>query len=179
MSTVQLVSPALAEGAKGTHRMVERPSSVDGMVIGFREFWPNFDRFTEAFENLVGAKYDVAGSQRVDGVHPRSGAPLEQWNRFTREVDWAISGLGGCGGCAPWAIEDAVELESRGVPTVSLITPDLMGIARRTAVRLGWPDVRIVTLSPFLDDLTPEEVQLLAEEKYDEIMAALVTPLAS
>lgn len=179
MPTVQLVSPTLIEGKADSHRMVERPTSVDGMVVGFREFWPNFDGFTAAFEALVRTKFDVLGSQRVDGVHPRSGAPLERWEQFTREVDWAISGLGGCGGCAPWAIEDAVELESRGVPTVSLITPDLLGIARRTAERLGWPDVRIVTLSPFLDDLTPEEVQILAEEKYEEIMAALTTPLSS
>lgn len=177
MPVVQLVSPARAKRAVRRHRMVERPLSVDGMVIGFREFWPNFDAFTTAFEKLVRAKYDVRGAERVDGVHPRSGAPLERWEQFTREVDWAISGLGGCGGCAPWAIEDAVELESRGVPTVSLITPDLLGVARRTADRLGWPDVRIVTLSPFLDDLTPAEVQLLAEEKYDEIMAALTSPL--
>ncbi len=119
----------------------------------------------------------MRGSERVDGTHPRSGAVLARWHEFGRTVDWAISGLGGCGGCAPWAVMDACELEARGVPTVTLITPDLVGLARRIAEERGWPDLRIVTLPQFLDDLTDDEVRMLAEEKYEEIMAALTTPI--
>jgi hypothetical protein len=176
MLTLPLVPPTVGRPSVGMHRMVDRPGSVDGLVVGFREFWPNFGMFTAEFESLLRRRAQVRGAERVDGTHPRSGAVLERWEAFTRQVDWAVSGLGGCGGCAPWAVEDAVELESRGVPTVTLVTPDLLGVARRTAERLGWPDVRIVTLSPFLDDLTPREVRLLAEEKFDEVMAALQTP---
>jgi hypothetical protein len=176
MITLPLVPPTVGRPSAGTHRMVDRPASVDGLVVGFREFWPNFGLFTAEFEALLRKQSDVRGAERVDGTHPRSGTVLERWEEFGRQVDWAISGLGGCGGCAPWAVEDAAELETRGVPTVTLITPDLVGVARRTAERLGWPDLRIVTLSPFLDDLTPEEVRLLAEEKYDEVLSALLTP---
>jgi hypothetical protein len=174
--TVPLVPPTVGRPSAVQHRMVDRPSSVDGLVVGFREFWPNFGLFTQAFEDLLRTRADVRGAERVDGTHPRSGPVLARWEEFTRTVDWAISGLGGCGGCAPWAVEDAVELESRGVPTVTLVTPDLVGVARRTAERLGWPGIRIVTLSPFLDDLTPTEVRLLADEKFDEVLSALKTP---
>jgi len=177
MSSLKLVDPAAPRKTIVRRAMSDRPTSVDGMVVGFREFWPKFDVFTRAFEGLVSAQYDVRGSERVDGTHPRSGVVLERWQEFGRNVDWAISGLGGCGGCAPWAAMDACELESLGVPTVTLITPDLVGLARRTAEGRGWPDLRIVTLPQFLDDLTDDEVRILAEEKYEEIMAALLTPI--
>ena len=72
---------------------------------------------------------------------------------------------------------DACELEARGVPTVTLITPDLVTLGRRTAEERGWPDLRIVTLPQYLDDLIDDEVRILAEEKYEEIIAALTTPI--
>lgn len=177
MPSLTVVDPTFRRPAPAPHQMVERPASVDGMVVGFREFWPKFDVFTAAFEGRLRARHDVAGAERVDGTQPRSGGPLARWQTFTRTVDWAISGLGGCGGCAPWAVFDAVELESRGVPTVTLITPDLEGLARRTAESRGYPDLRIVLLPQFLDDLADDEVAALAEERFDEILAALTTPL--
>jgi hypothetical protein len=177
MPSLTVVDPTFRNTMPERHQLAERPTTVDGMVVGFREFWPKFDVFTSALEGLLSTKYDVRGVERVDGTQPRSGAPLERWQEFTRTVDWAISGLGGCGGCAPWAVMDSIDLEARGVPTVTLITPDLVGLARRTAEVRGWPDLRIVTLPQFLDDLSDDEVRLLAEERYEDIMAALFTPL--
>src|SRR5436189_240312 len=130
MASLTVVDPTLHRSAPQRHQLTDRPTTVDGMVVGFREFWPKFDVFTTAFEGLLTTKYDVRGVERVDGTHPRSGPVLERWEEFGRTVDWAISGLGGCGGCAPWAVMDACELEARGVPTVTLITPDLVGVAR-------------------------------------------------
>ena len=177
MPSLKVVDPTAPRVTIERRLMSDRPSTVNGMVVGFREFWPKFDVFTRAFEELLSTKYDVRRSERVDGTHPRSGVVLERWQEFGRIVDWAISGLGGCGGCAPWAAMDACELEARGVPTVTVVTPDLVDLARRTAEARGWPDLRIVTLPQFLDDLTDDEVRILAEEKYEEIMAALTTPL--
>jgi hypothetical protein len=175
--TVLVVNPTEPRTSPARHRLVDRPASLDGMIAGFREFWPKFDVFTHEFESLLKNRYSVAGVERVDGTHPRSGGPLERWQEFGRTVDWAISGLGGCGGCAPWAIMDAIELEERGVPTVSLITSDLEGVARRTAEGRGWPDVRIVTMPQYLDDLSDDDVCLLAEHKFEEIVDALTRPL--
>lgn len=177
MPSLKVVDPTAPRVTVERHQMADRPSTVNGMVVGFREFWAKFDVFTRAFEELISAKYDVRGSERVDGTRPRSGAVLERWHEFGRAVDWAISGLGGCGGCTPWAVMDACELEARGVPTVTLITPDLVALGRHIAEERGWPDLRIVTLPQFLDDLNDDEVRMLAEEKYQEIMAALTTPI--
>jgi hypothetical protein len=119
--------------------LIDRPSSPDGLVVGLREFWFNYDRFTGAFEALLKGRYNVPGVERVDGTQPRTGRVLDRWDRFNRSVDWALVGFGGCGGCAPWAVMDAVELERNGVPTVTLISVDLEGVARRTAESMGRP----------------------------------------
>ena len=96
-----------------------------------------------------------------------SGAPST--GRFLASAAAEVAPLG-----PPWT---RASWKRRGVPTVTLITPDLVGLARRTAEARGWPDLRIVTLPQFLDDLTDDEVRILAEEKYEEIMAALTTPI--
>ena len=106
MPGLKVVDPTASRVTVERHHMVDRPASVDGMVVGFREFWAKFDVFTRAFEELISAEHDVRGSQRVDGTRPRSGPALERWHEFGRSVDWAISGLGGCGGCTPSAVMD-------------------------------------------------------------------------
>lgn len=50
-------------------------------------------------------------------------------------------------------------------------------MARRTAESLGWPDLRIVAMPQYLDDLSDDEVYALAEAKFDEIIGALTRPL--
>jgi hypothetical protein len=156
--------------------LIDRPTSPDGMVVGFREFWFNYDRFTRAVETLLTSRYEIPGVKRVDGTHPRTGRVLDGWREFNRTVDWALVGFGGCGGCAPWAVMDAVELESNGVPTVTLISVDLEGVARRTAEASGYPQLRILTLPHYIDDMNDEEIDVLATTRFDAIVEALTQP---
>src|ERR1700735_3302493 len=97
-----LVDPTTERPRGPTRRMVDRPSTLDGTVFGIREFWAGFDRYTATFEQSLRAQFDLRGVKRADGMQPRSGSVLARWEQFTREVDVAIVGLGGCGGCAPW-----------------------------------------------------------------------------
>jgi hypothetical protein len=156
--------------------LTDRPVTLDGLVVGLREFWFNYDRFTRAFEALLAARHAVASVERVDGTHPRTGRVLDRWVEFNRTVDWALVGFGGCGGCAPWAVMDAVELEGNGVPTVTLISVDLEGVARRTAESMRYPQLRILTLPHYIDDMGDDEISSLAASKFDAIVEALTRP---
>jgi hypothetical protein len=156
--------------------LIERPASPDGLVVGLREFWFNYDRFTRAFEALLESRYQVPAVHRVDGTHPRTGRVLDGWLEFNRSVDWALVGFGACGGCAPWAVMDAVELEHNGVPTVTLVSADLEGVARRTAESKEHPQLRILTLPHYIDDMSDGDIEGLAAAKFDEIIDALVRP---
>jgi hypothetical protein len=172
---LQVVDPSVRK-AHSALPLIERPSDPDGLVLGLREFWFNYDRFTRSFEALLRERYDVPGALRVDGTHPRTGRVLEGWLDFNRSVDWALVGFGACGGCAPWAVMDAVELEKNGVPTVTLISVDLEGVARRTAESMGHPQLRILTLPHHIDDMSDDEIEALAAESFDRIIDALTRP---
>jgi len=85
-------------------------------------------------------------------------------------------GLGGCGGCAPWAAMDSCELEGRDVATVTLVTPELLGVAQRTAQVKGY-DLRFVLLPQTLDDLDDAGMAGLVRATYMEIVDNLTRPL--
>jgi hypothetical protein len=175
-TTGLVVVEPVAQNGSARQMLCERPASPDGLVAGFREFWFNYDRFTAAFEGLLKNRYAVGAVERIDGTHPRTGRVLESWQVFNRTVDWALVGFGACGGCAPWAVMDATELEGNGVPTVTLISTELEGIARRTADAKGYPQLRILTLPHYIDDMSDGDIQNLAEAKFDEIVDALTRP---
>jgi hypothetical protein len=170
-----LVDPTTERPRGPTRRMVDRPSTLSGTVFGIREFWAGFDRYTAAFEQMLSAQFDLDGVRRADGMQPRSGSVLARWEQFTREVDVAIVGLGGCGGCAPWAALDSCELEGRGVATVTLVTPELVGLAERTAQVKGY-ELRFVLLPQTLDDLDDAAMAELVRSTYREIIDKLTSP---
>ncbi|MGX7678787.1 UGSC family (seleno)protein [Jatrophihabitans sp. DSM 45814] len=177
MATGLLVVPPVTKQHTSERSLIERPASPDGLVVGLREFWFNYDRFTLAFEGLLKNRFKVAGVARIDGTHPRTGRVLQAWQEFNRSVDWALVGFGACGGCAPWAVMDALELESNGVPTVTLISEDLVGVARTTARTKGYPQLRILTLPHYIDDMDDDAIVALAETTFDDIIAALTRPI--
>lgn len=90
-----VVEPAPRRTSIKRHPPVERPGSPEGLVVGFREFWPKFDVFTHSLESILKRFYSVRGVERVDGTRPRSGRPLQVWNEFHKKIDWAVLGLGG------------------------------------------------------------------------------------
>jgi hypothetical protein len=177
MTAGLLVVPPATKQPTTQRPLIDRPASPDGLVLGLREFWFNYDRFTRAFEDRLKAGFEVPGVVRVDGTHPRTGRVLEAWQGFNRTVDWALVGFGACGGCAPWAVMDALELEGNGVPTVTLISEQLIGVARTTARSKGYPQLRILTLPHYIDDLDDEAISALVDAKFDEIISALTRPL--
>jgi len=157
--------------------LIDRPSSPEGLVVGLREFWFNYERFTTAFESTLESRYRVPAALRVDGTRPRTGRVMQGWEEFKRSVGWALVGFGGCGGCAPWAVMDAIELESLGVPTVTLVSDDLMGVAHRTAESSGYPQLRILALPHYIDDMGEDEITALVDERFEDIVKALTVPL--
>jgi hypothetical protein len=175
--TTMLVDPTAKAASVPVATMVERPATLDGLVLGLREFWAGYDRYTAVLERLVRERFSLRDVERVDGTHPRTGSVLARWEQFGRDVDVAVVGFGACGGCAPWAAMDAMELEARGVPTVVLVSPELEAVARRTSDARGYP-LRYVLLTQYLDDLDEVGIEQLAKGTVDEIVDSLIRPLA-
>lgn len=171
-----LVDPTARPTRVEPQVMVDRPATLDGLVLGLREFWAGYDRYTAVLERLLRQRFALRDIERVDGTHPRTGRVLERWEAFGRDVDAAVVGFGACGGCAPWAAMDAMELEGRGVPTVTLVSPELAGVAQRTSDAKGYA-LRYVYLTQYLDDLDDDGIEQLAKETVDEIVDGLTRQL--
>ncbi|MDE2778387.1 MAG: hypothetical protein OXN21_03140 [Chloroflexota bacterium] len=65
--------------------------------------------------------------------------------------------------------------ESRGIPSVSVITSAFTRAAHARAAALGMPGVRIVALPSPLASRSVEEVREMAHEYADEIVGLLTT----
>jgi len=72
-------------------------------------------------------------------------------------------------------LHDAVELEARGVPTITLCTEAFMDSAAAHARAYGRPDARVVAVQHPLAALAPEAVIQRADAVVAHIIAQLMT----
>jgi hypothetical protein len=71
-------------------------------------------------------------------------------------------------------MHDAVELEDRGIPTVTLCTEVFMDSAAQHAIAYGLPEARVVAVQHPLAAISPQEVAARAEAVVDQVIARLV-----
>ena len=67
-----------------------------------------------------------------------------------------------------------MELERRGVPTVSVFTTVFASLAKSEAEVLGLKDFRLVTVRHPLDTMSREEISKAANNIVDEVVNVLV-----
>lgn len=67
-----------------------------------------------------------------------------------------------------------MELERRGVPTVSVFTTVFASLAKSEAEVLGLKDFRLVTVSHPLDTMSREEISKAANGVVDEVARGLI-----
>ena len=72
------------------------------------------------------------------------------------------------------SLHDAVALETRGVPTVTLCTDAFMDSATAHARAYGRPDARVVAVQHPLAALGPEAVQQRADAVVERIIELLI-----
>ena len=70
-------------------------------------------------------------------------------------------------------MHDTVDLETRGIPAVYVATTEFMDGARTQAAALGANPVGVFVAHP-IQDRTDEEMQALAEQTLEGIIAGLV-----
>ncbi len=63
-----------------------------------------------------------------------------------------------------------MEAQKRGIPTVSLVTEEFKSLADTAARALGYPDLPMVVVPHPFELLPVEDIERLAEEKFQEIV---------
>jgi hypothetical protein len=108
---------------------------------------------------------DITGAQTV---------PAEQVDRLVSSCDAVVVGIGTCGSCSRWVVHDAIALERRGVPTVSLFTKVFEPLARTVSASDGMPDLPLVILPHPLNPLPDQEIHRIAGDSVTLITDALL-----
>jgi len=73
------------------------------------------------------------------------------------------------------SVHDMVELERKGIPTVTLCTTGFRNAGMKQASMLGMPGLQIVDIPLPFASLQPEHVRKRGEEAFDAIVASLTT----
>lgn len=111
------------------------------------------------------------GNREFLWVRKPAGAPAsEQQIIKAASSDLAILALGDCGSCASWVVLDAIRLEERGIPTISIFSDHFAPFARELAESHGMGNIRILEVEHPIAGLGNDEV----EEKALKIVSNLL-----
>jgi hypothetical protein len=72
-------------------------------------------------------------------------------------------------------VHDGVFFEDQGLPTATVITTEFARAARAQAEALGASDYRTVMVAHPIQPLLRDEVRVLADKAFDEIVARLTS----
>ena len=70
-------------------------------------------------------------------------------------------------------MHDGVFFEERGIPTATIISTEFVRAAAAQARALGADEYRTVVVAHPIQPLTRDEVRLLADRAFDEVLARL------
>jgi hypothetical protein len=111
------------------------------------------------------------GNREFIKVKKPAGAPASQ-----KQIDEASSGeftilaLGDCGSCTSWVVLDAIRLEKKGIPTISICSTHFAPFARELAKSHGMDELRILEIEHPIAGLSDEEV----EEKTSKLIPSFL-----
>ena len=70
-------------------------------------------------------------------------------------------------------MHDGVFFEDQGIPTATIISTEFVNAARAQARALGAEDYRTIAVAHPIQPLTRDEVRVLADKAFDEVLARL------
>jgi hypothetical protein len=141
---------------------------------GVPQMNPLFQRWQKRLADDFGITSEYACTEQFTAPFRHGKEKLES---VSKAADAVINGLACCGSGTSAVVHDAIELEKRGVPTVSLMTDSVVGHAKLATLKLGM-DVPILVCSHnvhmFAPVAPPDECAAAADALYDQLVASLV-----
>jgi len=92
---------------------------------------------------------------------------------WSDEIDGGIVGLGTCGSCTSFSVQDAVTLEAHSKPSVVVVTSEFETHARNMASFLGHGDLEVLVLPYPLEARPDDELRAIAVEYFPKALELL------
>jgi hypothetical protein len=180
--TVTTLDPTFSGTAAGPQvrsglALAPRPASLDGLTVAMvMNRLADCELMFDALYDELCRRDDLAGVIKVNKDSQSVPPTPEQWAEIER-ADVAVTGFGGCGSCSTRSMRDALDLEAKGIPAVSVVHTALVPAVRVIAEIVGRPDYEIVTVDyPHAPVATwpKEEAQEIARDIADAVRRRLV-----
>ena len=176
----RLVSPAPVVGT-AQNRLCPHPEDLSGKTVLL--YWngkPNGDVFLNRLgELLIENTPDMTlikaweadfRTTQAEPTHAGSRAAaslLAGWR-----PDLVIGAPADCAGCTTWLVEDLLNLESQGIPTVTVVTSPFLEMARTVPLAQGFNQACLVEIAPPVGMLPSAVVREKAERFFADILKA-------
>jgi len=92
------------------------------------------------------------------------------------ECDIVIIAMGDCGSCTSYVIHDAVELEKRGTPSISICSHEFAALGKVEAQALGMANLPMVVVPHPIGGIDRKEVARKADDAFEDMIEALSLP---
>lgn len=113
---------------------------------------------------------NVETNAQVGSSATRDRHNIEDWSD---RVDGGIVGLGTCGSCTSFSVQDAVTLEQHSKPSVVVVTSEFETHARNMASFLGHGDLEVLVLPYPLEARPDDELRAIAAEYFPKALELL------
>jgi hypothetical protein len=91
--------------------------------------------------------------------------------RIAAENDIVLTAIGDCGSCTSGSVRDAIQLESRGVPSAVIITAEFERETDLTRIALGMPSLQPVVIDHPVSSITADEIAARVEQITNQAQA--------
>lgn len=177
VACIEVLDPTVGEPGPSAPGPLAQRRPVRGAVLALVvNGKPNAGAALNAVEGALREHLELKGSFS----HHKSSAALpletEEAQGVARRASVAILGVGDCGACTACTVNDAVQLERLGIPTLTVITEPFQGLATEFALRLGMPAIPIATLPHPVASRTSADLQTLASRVAPVVLQALTQP---
>lgn len=147
-----------------------RLSTLEGARLGFLDnLKPNSDMVIDQVVKRLSERFHLGPTAKRAKAKPTAAAASDIYDEL-QESDLVVLTLGDCGGCAAWTIEDAVQLERRGVPTVTFVTSAFVAMADALAKARGIAALPIVRLPHPFSQLSADDVRREVDAVIDRLV---------
>src|SRR5215831_551162 len=170
-----ILIPTADQEVRVNARKAARTGNGTQRVIGLlNNSKPNVNFFLESIDAELASRFP--DYKIVNFVKPRSAGPCLELDNIAEQCDFAINAVADCGSCTAWSVHDSIELEKRGVATITVVTDVFEELSKEVAGSMGAANIRMATIAHPLGDLKEHEIKARAKKNADTIIATLMAP---
>ncbi|MCV6983949.1 hypothetical protein H7H78_00275 [Mycobacterium shinjukuense] len=146
--------------------MAPRPTSMVGLRLGVlsNTKWNAAKLLRATVRELAEHGLTFAAVNHYDKQHFSTDASPELIRQMAAENDIALTAIGDCGSCCSACVNDAVRLESAGVPTLVVVTTEFEHEARLQRASRGMAGLEPAVVTHPISSLTLDQLNDRAAE---------------